>query len=118
MGFDIAHGMGEVENAYVRVRNSGGTDLTNVSVILSASNEGRPHPEKSHLFASLRANYEVTTKLTVDTQSGSPTILSVATTTSQGLTNNVSGAGCRATDRTELDKITPILNTPRPIQGP
>ena len=118
LGFDLLHGMGEIENAYVRVRNSGGIDLTNVSVILNATNEGRPHPDKSHFFSSLRANYEVTTKLTVDTQSGSLTLLSVATTTSQGLTNNVSGAGCRATPRTELDRITPILNTPRPIQGP
>ena len=117
-GFDIAHGMGEVENAYVRVSNSGGDDLSNVCVILNASNEGRPHPDKSHCFASLRANYELTTKLTVDTQSGSMTILEVATTTNQGLTNKVSGAGCRASDKTELDKITPILNTPRQIQGP
>jgi hypothetical protein len=118
LGFDIAHGLGEVENAYVRVRNYGGTDLTNVVVILNASNEGKPHPDKSHLFASVRANYEVTTKLTVDTQSGSLSMLDVVTTSSQGFTTKVSGAGCRATDRTELDRITPILNTPRPIQGP
>lgn len=118
LGFDITHGMGEVENAYVRVRNSGGTELTNVCVILNASNEGRPHPDKSHCFASLRANYEVTTKLTVDTQAGAVTLLEVATTTNQGLTNKVSGAECRASDKTELDKITPILNTPRQIQGP
>ena len=110
--------MGEVENAYVRVRNSGEIELANVCVILSASNEGRPHPDKSRCFASLRANYEVTTKLTVDTQAGSATILTVATTTNQGLTNKVSGATCRASDKTELDKITPILNTPRQIQGP
>jgi hypothetical protein len=102
----------------VRVRNYGGTDLTNVVVILNASNEGKPHPDKNHLFASLRANYEVTTKLTVDTQSGSLTILDVVTTSSQGLATKVSGAECHPSDRTQVDRITPILNTPRPIQGP
>ena len=116
LGFDIAHGMGEVTNGYVRVRNTGGIELTNVCVILNASNEGKTHPDKSHCFASLKPNYEVTTKLTVDTTSGTTTTLDVAVTTNQGLTSNMSGAGCRAPDSATLNKITPILNTPQPVQ--
>lgn len=116
LGFDIAHGLGEVTNAYVRVRNTGGIELTNVCAILNASNEGKIHPEKSHCFASLKVNYEVTTKLTVDTQSGAVTSLDVAVTTNQGLTSNTPASGCRAPDKATLDKITPVLNTPQPIQ--
>ncbi|MBI5031714.1 MAG: hypothetical protein HZB51_14385 [Chloroflexi bacterium] len=116
LGFDLAHGLGEVTNAYVRVRNTGGIELTNVCVILNASNEGKAHPDKSRCFASLKVNYEVTTKLTVDTTSGTVTSLDVAVTTNQGLTSNTPGANCRAPDRATLDKITPVLNTPQPIQ--
>ena len=118
LGFDITHGMGEVENAYVRVRNTGGIELTNVLVTLQASKEGRPHPDKSRSFASLPAKYEVTTKLTVDTQSGSLTVLEASATTSQGGISQVSGADCRALNKAELDKLTPILNKPTQIQEP
>ena len=115
-GLDIVRGLGEVMNAYVRVRNTSGGDLTNVCVILNATNEGKPHPDKSRCFGSLRSNYEVTTKLTVDTQSGTPTTLSVTTTNTQGLNSSVSGAGCRALDSAGLNQVNAILNIPRQIQ--
>ena len=116
LGFDLAHGMGEVTNAYVRVRNTGGIELTNVCAILNASNEGKLHPDESHCFATLKPNYEVTTKLTADTTSGTPTSLDVAVTTNQGLTSNTPSAGCKPPDKATLDKITPILNVPQPVQ--
>lgn len=115
-GLDIAHGLGEVMNAYVRVRNTSGGDLTNVCVILNATNEGKPHPDKSRCFNTLKLNYEVTTKLTVDTQSGTPTTLSVTTTNTQGLNSTVSGAGCRALDSAGLNQVNAILNIPRQVQ--
>lgn len=115
-GLDITHGLGEVMNAYVRVRNTGGSDLTNVCVILNATNEGKLHPNKSRCFATLKLNYEVTTKLTVDTQSGASTTLSVTTTNAQGLNGAVSGAGCRALDSAGLNQVNAVLNIPRQIQ--
>jgi hypothetical protein len=115
-GFDITHGMGEVTNAYVRVRNLGGTELTNVCLTLSANDEGKMHPDKTHCIPSLRPNYEVTTKLTVDTEFRKLTSIEVAVTTNQGIADRVLGSSCRALVDSELNQLTPILNVPRPIQ--
>ena len=117
-GFDITHGMGEVTNAYVRVRNLGGTELTNVCLTLNANDEGRTHPDKTRCLPSLRPNYEVTTILTVDTEYRKLTSTEVAVTTNQGVADRVSGSGCRALDNSELNQIKPLLNVPRPIPGP
>ena len=115
-GLDITHGLGEVTNAYVLVRNPLNTELTNVCLVLGANDEGKPHPDKSHCFASLRAGYEVTTKLTVDTEFRKLTSIQVAVTTNQGVTDQAIGTECRAIGSAEMSKINPILNVPRPIQ--
>ena len=110
--------MGEVTNPYVRVRNLGGTELTNVCLTLGANDEGRTHPDKTRCLPSLRPNYEVTTILTVDTEFRKSTSTEVAVTTNQGVADRVLGSGCRALDNSELNQIKPLLNVPRPIQGP
>src|SRR5512145_3201814 len=41
---DVTHGMGEVTNAYVVLRNTGLIELTNLMATLHARDEGREHP--------------------------------------------------------------------------
>ena len=113
---DIIHGMGAVTNAYVRVRNLGGTELTSVCLTLSANAEGKSHPDKTRCIPFLRPNYEVTTKLTVDTDYIRLTSVVVAVVTLQGITDVVAGSGCQVLNNSELNQINPILNVPRVIQ--
>ena len=115
MGIDIVHGMGDVTNAYVRVRNLGDAELTNVCLMLSVSNEGRIQPEKTHCTPLLRPNYEITMKLTVDTDSRQVTSTTVAVMAVQGIMDRVTIPGCRLLTSAELNQINPILNVPRVI---
>ena len=117
-GFDLSHGMGEVTNGYARVRNAGGTELTNVCLTLKANDEGQKHPDKTYCLPVLKPNSEVTVKLTVDTQYRKLTSIEVAVTTNEGLGDKVSLSDCRSMNNTELNQINPVLKTPRPIQNP
>jgi hypothetical protein len=63
---DITHGMGEVTNAYVTLKNNIGADLTNICATLYALDEGRVHPDKTVCVPSLAYGQQVTLKLTVD----------------------------------------------------
>jgi hypothetical protein len=108
--------MGAVTNAYVRVRNLGGTELTSVCLTLSSNAEEKIHPDKTRCIPSLRPNYEVTTKLTVDTDYIQLTSLVAAVVTFQGITDVVAGPGCRVLSNSELSQINPSLNVPRVIQ--
>ena len=63
---DITHGMGEVTNAYVTLKNNTGVDLTNVCTTLYALDEGRIHPDKTVCVPALTHGQQVTLKLTVD----------------------------------------------------
>jgi len=44
---DITHGMGEVTNAFVTLKNTGGIELTNIKVTLFARDEGREQLEEA-----------------------------------------------------------------------
>ncbi|HSB00252.1 MAG TPA: hypothetical protein VLE49_06350, partial [Anaerolineales bacterium] len=44
---DVIHGMGEVTNAFVVLRNTGGVEVTNLKATLKALDEGRVHPDKT-----------------------------------------------------------------------
>jgi len=92
--FDISHQMGEVTNAFPVIRNTGILDLTNVCATLSASDEGREHPDKTGCVASLPAGYQVTLKLTVDTGFRSDTSIKVDVTTREGISASVSRSSC------------------------
>ncbi len=116
MGIDIAHGMGDVTNAFVRFRNLGDTELTNICFALTLDNEGRSHPDKVRCIPSLRSHYEITLKLTVDTDSRAPTSAAVAVMMPQGVIDKVSAPGCRLLSSLELSQINLILNVPRVIQ--
>jgi len=63
---DITHGMGEVTNAYVTLKNNTGMNLTDVCTTLNAIDEGRIHPDKTVCVPFLEHGRQVTLKLTVD----------------------------------------------------
>jgi hypothetical protein len=95
MGFDVTHGMGEVTNAYVTIVNASGLDLTTVCATLSAADEGRLHPDKTACVPSLPNGAQVTLKLTVDTTYQVTTIVTVAVTSSEGLSAVTDGLACQ-----------------------
>lgn len=74
---DITHGMGEVTNAYVTVKNTGTVDLPNTCALLRAIDEDREHPDKKGCVANLPAQNQVNLKLTVDSQYRVDTIIQV-----------------------------------------
>jgi hypothetical protein len=74
---DITHGMGEVTNAYVTVKNTGNVDLPNTCALLRAIDEDREHPDKKKCVTNLPAQYQVTLKLTVDSAYKQDTIIQV-----------------------------------------
>jgi len=83
--FDVTHGMGEVTNAYVTIKNIGNVELTNLVATLYALDEGREHPDKVQEIASLPIRYEVTLKMTVDSTFKAETPIQVEVTGSQGV---------------------------------
>jgi hypothetical protein len=66
-GLDLAHGMGAVTNAYVRISNLGTHNIESMCATLNVLDEGRPHPDKTKCAPALGANHQITFKLTVDT---------------------------------------------------
>jgi hypothetical protein len=76
---DILHGMGEVTNAYVTVKNAGMVDLPNTCALLRASDENRVHPDKTKCVPNLPEQNQVTLKLTVDSAYKKDTIIQVDT---------------------------------------
>jgi hypothetical protein len=109
---DIAHGMGEVTNAYVTVRNTGNVGLTNLIATLYALDEGREHPDKIQEIASIPLNYEVTLKMTVDSTYKAESPIQVEVTSDQGLFPREGVGSCR-----DLGLLAPKpdgLNTPVP----
>ncbi len=64
--FDLTHGMGEVTNAFVTLKNNTGAAMTDVCTTLNALDEGRAHPDKTVCVPLLSHGDQVTLKLTVD----------------------------------------------------
>ena len=93
--FDITHGMGEVTNAYVTLKNIGNVELTNLVVTLYALDEGREHPDKIQEITSLPIRYEVTVKMTVDSTYQQDTPVQVEVTSDQGLFPREGSSSCR-----------------------
>lgn len=109
---DVTHGMGEVTNAYVVLRNTGGTDLTNLEATLNALDEGREHPDKTVEVAFLPVAHNVTLKLTVDSTYREETPIQVEVSADAGLYQRVGAASCR-----DIGLFAPNpdgLNTPVP----
>ena len=92
--FDITHGMGEVTNAYVTVKNTGNTDLLNTCALLRAIDEGREHPDKKRCVDNLPVGNQVTQKLTVDSTYKESTIIQVDVSSNDILLLRVDKQSC------------------------
>ena len=92
---DVTHGMGEVTNAFVVLRNTGGVELTNLKVTLNALDEGREHPDKTVEVASLLVGYKVTLKLTVDSTYKAETPIQIEVSGDAGLFQRVGADSCK-----------------------
>ena len=109
---DLVHGMGEVTNAFVTVKNTGGTELTNLRVTLFALDEGREHPDKTVELTSLPISYQVTLKLTADSTYKKESPIQVEVVSDQGRFPREGLASC-----TDIGLFAPNpagLNTPVP----
>jgi len=91
---DITHGMGEVTNAYVTVKNTGTVDLPNTCSKLAAIDEGREHPDKKKCVNTLPVQNQVTLKLTVDSTYKQNTLIQVDTTSNDVLLLRVDKMSC------------------------
>jgi len=91
---DITHGMGEVTNAYVTVKNTGTVDLPNTCALLRAIDEGREHPDKKVCIADLPVQNQVTLKLTVDSAYQQDTIIQVDATSNDAILLRVDKPSC------------------------
>jgi hypothetical protein len=110
---DVSHGMGEVTNAFIILRNTGGVELTNLKATLNALDEGRVHPDKTGEVPSLAIGYQVTLKLTVDSTYRENTPIQVEVTSDNGLFQRVGAESCK-----DIGLFAPkpeALNTPMPI---
>jgi hypothetical protein len=109
---DVTHGMGEVTNAFVIVRNTGGVDLINLKITLNALDEGREHPDKTVEVVSLPVGYKVPLKLTVDSTYQQDTPIQVEVSDQAGLFQRVGVDSCK-----DIGIFAPnpdSLNTPMP----
>lgn len=91
---DITHGMGEVTNAFVTIRNTGTIDLPNTCSLLRAIDEDREHPDKKVCVSNLPAQNQVTFKLTVDSAYRQNTIIQVDTTSNDVILLRVDKPSC------------------------
>lgn len=92
---DITHGMGEVTNAYITVKNTGTVDLPNSCALLRAIDEDREHPDKKKCVDNLPAQYQVNLKLTVDSKYQVGTVIQVDVTSNETTLLRVDKQSCR-----------------------
>ena len=109
---DLTHGMGEVTNSFVVLRNVGGTEFINLNTTLKALDEGREHPDKTVEVPSLMPGYQVTLKLTVDSTFQEQTPIQVEVTADGGFFQRLGADSCR--DIGVLEPNPGDLNTPMP----
>ncbi len=110
---DVTHGMGEVTNAFIILKNTGGVELTNLKATLYALDEGRVHPDKTLDVTSLSVGYQVTLKLTVDSTYKQETPIQVEVRSDGGLFERVGADSCR-----DIGLFAPkpeALSTPVPV---
>jgi hypothetical protein len=93
---DISHGMGEVTNAYVALKNTGNVDLPNTCALLRAIDEGAvAHPDKQACVSNLPAQNQVILKLTVDSTYQQNTIIQVDASSNSILLLRIDKQSCR-----------------------
>lgn len=92
---DITHGMGEVTNAFVTLKNTGTADLPNTCALLRAIDEDREHPDKKACVPSLPVGNQVSLKLTVDSEYQQDTIIQVDASSDEALLLRVDKQSCK-----------------------
>src|SRR5215208_5208548 len=92
---DVTHGMGEVTNAFVVLKNTGNVELTNLKATLFALDEGREHPDKTVELTFIPVAYQVTIKLTVDSTYQEETPIQVEVTSDQATFPRTGEPSCR-----------------------
>ncbi len=92
---DVTHGMGEVTDAFVTLKNTGNVDLTNLRATLFALDEDREHPDKTVELTSLPVNNQVTIKLTVDSAYREETPIQIEVAADGGLFHRIGAPSCR-----------------------
>ena len=110
---DITHGMGEVTNAYVTIKNTGNVDLPNTCALLRAADEDREHPNKKGCVPNLPLQNQVTLKLTVDSSYKQDTVIQVDTSSNDVLLLRVDKPSCTdiglfGSEPSDLGVIKPI----------
>ena len=91
---DITHGMGEVTNAFITLKNNTGTGMTDVCATLFALDEGRVHPDKTVCTPMLAHGQQVTLKLTVDSTYKQNTPIQVDVKSGETLLSRVGQDSC------------------------
>ena len=91
---DITHGMGEVTNAYVTLKNYTGADMTDVCATLYALDEGRVHPDKTVCVPALTHGQQVTLKLTVDSTYKQNTPIQIEVKSGNSLLSRIGQESC------------------------
>jgi hypothetical protein len=91
---DITHGMGEVTNAYVTLKNNTGADMTDGCTTLYALDEGRVHPDKTVCVPLLQHGQQVTLKLTVDSTYRQTTPIQVEVKSGETLLSRMGQESC------------------------
>jgi len=110
---DITHGLGEVTNAYVVLKNNTGKDLIDVCTTLNALDEGQVHPDKTVCVPSLMHGQQVPVKLTVDSTYRRDTPVQVEVKSGETLLSRIGQDSC-----TDIGLFAPrpgSLLTPVPI---
>ncbi len=111
---DISHGMGEVTNAYVTLKNNTGINLTDDCTTLNAIDEGRVHPDKTVCVPILEHGQQVTLKLTVDSTYRVETPIQIEVKSGDNLLARVGQESCK-----DIGLFAPspgLLLTPMPIE--
>jgi hypothetical protein len=91
---DITHGMGEVTNAYVTLKNYTGVDMTEVCTTLYALDEGRIHPDKTVCVPALTHGQQVTIKLTTDSTYRQNTPIQIEVKNGDSLLSRIGQESC------------------------
>lgn len=100
-------------NAYIVLKNTGGLQLTNLTVTLLALDPGQQiHPDQTAQLTLLPVGYQVTLKLTADTTYRQATPIQIEVKSDQGLFPREGAASC-----TDIGLFAPSasgLKTPVP----
>lgn len=116
IGIDLLNNLGEVTNAYITVQNIGERDISDINMLLTANDEQKPYAKRSFTLQYLPADYEITVKLTVDTESMVDTVLTFTLDAEPEVHEKITKEGCtnripdfeRINSLGSLFKVVPI----------